>query len=90
MKLFSIYDVKAKFFLKIFTDSSSIAALRSFDAGVNETESVFSKFPDDFALMELADFDPNSGELTPLTHPVNLGSARTVLRDKPQQMSLKQ
>jgi len=88
MKLFSTYDVKAKFFVKLFQESSSIAALRGFDVAVNEADSIFSRFPDDFCLMEIAEFDQQTGALIPHTSPLNLGSARSVLRQPTEQNTL--
>lgn len=90
MKLFSVYDTKAQFFLQPFPETSTAAAIRGFDVAVNEGKSVFSKFPDDFCLMEIAEFDQKSGELVPHVSAQNLGSARTVLRNAPEQMSLTQ
>lgn len=80
MKIFSMYDRKAAFYIQPFSETSTIAALRGFDVAVNEGKSTFSRFPDDFELHELAFFDPQTGELTPHGKPQNLGSARTVLK----------
>lgn len=88
MKIFSIFDVKAKFFQRPFCDSSSAAAIRSFSIGVNEGDSVLKKFPDDFALMEIGSFNSETGQLIPLDHPLNLGSARTVYQEPQVQNSL--
>ena len=80
MKLFSVLDVKANAFLQPFADSSTISALRGFDVAVNEGKSTFSRFPDDFALMELAEFDQQTGIIKPHAAPMNLGTARSVYR----------
>lgn len=88
MKLFCVLDTKANFFMQPFPETSTIAALRGFDVAVNEGKSTFSKFPDDFCLMELAEFDQQTGELIPYTSPQNLGSARTVLKQPTAQNSL--
>lgn len=80
MKIFSMYDVKAQTFIQPFAETSTIAALRGFEVAVNEGKSTFQRFPDDFCLMELAEFDQDTGALTPLTTPNNLGSARSVLK----------
>jgi len=90
MKLFSVFDTKAQFYLQPFPETSTHAALRGFDVAVNEGKSTFSKFPDDFCLMELGEFDQQTGRLTPHVTPANLGSARTVLREQPRQMELHQ
>lgn len=88
MKLFSIYDTKAQFFLQPFPETSTIAALRGFEVAVNEGKSTFSRFPDDFALMEIATFDQQTGEIIPNASPQNLGSARSVLKQPSEQNSL--
>lgn len=88
MKIFCMYDTKAQTFIQPFVETSTIAALRGFEVAVNEGKSTFSRFPDDFCLMELADFDQNSGKITPLISPNNLGSARTVLKNPTIQNSL--
>lgn len=88
MKLFCVLDTKANFFMQPFPETSTIAALRGFDVAVNEGKSTFSKFPDDFCLMELAEFDQQTGELIPHATPQNLGSARTVLKLSSEQNSL--
>jgi len=88
MKLFAMHDIKAGFYLQPFPETSTIAALRGFEVAVNEGKSTFSRFPDDFALMELADFDQHTGELIPHAVPQNLGTARTVLKQATQQENL--
>lgn len=64
MKLFAMYDKKAGFYMQPFPDTSTIAALRGFEVAVNDSKSIFSRFPDDFELHELASFDQHSGEIT--------------------------
>lgn len=88
MKIFAMLDVKAQHYLQPFPETSTIAALRGFEVAVNEGKSTFSRFPDDFCLMELADFDQNTGAITPLISPNNLGSARTVLKQPAAQNGL--
>lgn len=88
MKIFAMYDTKAQHYLQPFPETSTIAALRGFEVAVNEGKSTFARFPDDFCLMELADFDQESGKITPLISPNNLGSARTVLKHPEVQNTL--
>lgn len=88
MKLFSMYDVKARNYIQPFSETSTIAALRGFEVAVNDGKSTFNRFPDDFCLMELGDFDSETGLITPATSPINLGSCRSVLRPAPEQNSL--
>jgi len=79
-KVFAILDVKANYFLKPFCDDSTVQALRGFEVAVNETGSTFNRFPDDFALCELAEFDDATGTIHPHGNPLNLGSGRTLLK----------
>lgn len=81
MKLFAVYDTKASFYLQPFPETSTVSALRGFDQAVNADKgSTFSRFPDDFALHELATFDQQTGEILVHDKPQNLGTARTVLK----------
>lgn len=82
MKLFAVLDVKAGYFLQPFSDSSTVGALRGFEVGANDPKSTFNRFPDDFALCELASFDVNTGELVPHAAPLNLATARSVIRNE--------
>lgn len=84
MKLFAVRDLKANMFLKPFSDTSTANACRGFDNVCNSPDSPFNRFPDDFALMELGDFDPVEGRFSPHDYPQNLGSARSMLRSKPE------
>ena len=88
MKIFAMYDTKANFYLQPFPETSTIAALRGFEVAVNEGKSTFNRFPDDFCLHELADFDQQTGVITVHAVPQNLGSARTVLKTPQDQNSL--
>lgn len=88
MKIFAMYDTKASYYLQPFPETSTIAALRGFEIAVNEGKSQFNRFPDDFCLHELADFDQQSGEISVYEKPQNLGSARTVLKNIPEQNSV--
>lgn len=84
MKLFAVLDLKAGFFMQPFPEQNTVSALRGFEVAVNESKSTFSQFPDDFALMELASFDQQTGEIVPHAAPLNLGTGRSVLRPDTQ------
>lgn len=88
MKLFCVYDVKANIYMQPFPEQSTISALRGFELAVNGKETIFSKFPDDFCLMELADFDQQTGQIHAHMTPLNMGSARTVLKQPTQESPL--
>ena len=88
MKLFSVLDVKSKSYLKLWAEKSTVEAVRGFNVTVNETDTMFKRFPDDFCLMEIGSWDQATGILTPLDSPLNLGSARTFLRESIDSPSL--
>jgi len=75
MKLFTILDHKTQFFHKPFASRSIPDALRDWEMVANDSESMISKFPNDYRLYQIADFDLNSGKLTVLEDRLDLGSA---------------
>lgn len=88
MKLVSVKDMKAQVFLQPNFQKSIPDALRSWEIISNEGESLISKFPNDFRLFHLANFDVNTGELHILQHPEDLGSAADFQKKPPAQSTL--
>jgi len=85
MKLFAIYDSKAKAYMNIVQEEHHVNAIRQFDRVVNESNSQLALYPDDFELHELADFDKITGDITPSKKCHAL--ARNVLRNSsPKEM----
>lgn len=74
-KVFTVYDSKADLWLNPFCMRSRGEALRSWAAVVNDEQSQFCKFPTDFSLFEVADFDDNNGNVIPHVAKVCLGTA---------------
>lgn len=81
MKMFSVLDVKAGFFMTPFCESSTVQALRGFEIGANDPKSTFNRFPDDFALMEFGEFNSQTGEFKLHAAPLNLSTARALIRN---------
>lgn len=61
MKLYSVYDKKAMFFDSPFCVENDVQAARSFDQAVNDPRSTLCKYPADFALYYLGEYDSSSG-----------------------------
>lgn len=81
MKLFSILDVKSGIFLRPFTETNTVSAIRGFELAVNKGgDSVIAQYPDDFALMELAHFDDQTGKIESHQAPVNIATGRSLVR----------
>lgn len=80
MKLFSVRDMKGQCFLTPHFQRSVADAIRQFEVVANEGESLISRFPNDFRLVHLADFDSDSGRLDVFETAKDLGSAADFLR----------
>lgn len=77
-QLFSVYDAAAKMFLEPFDARTIEEAMRRFRATVNHPEkSLISKYPEDYTLFHVGEFDQETGVLRPLDTPHSLGVAVT-------------
>lgn len=63
MKLFTIFDQKTKAFEIPFCAPNSDVAIRIIRGMASQEGHVFNKFPKDFSLWEVGDFDVQKGEL---------------------------
>lgn len=65
-KIVSVYDVKAEAFAQPVFVQSHGAAVRSFGEAVNNPakDNNFAKFPEDFTLFALGEFDDSTGIFT--------------------------
>lgn len=77
MKLFALRDLKSNLFLTPNFQRSIADATRSFSSMVNDSShpNMITQFPGDFRLYHLADFDSETGKLTVLDLPQDLGCA---------------
>lgn len=64
LKIFAIYDQKAKVFIPPFYAHNEGTALRQFSNAINSPDSDMSKYPEDFTLFLIGEFDDNKGEIT--------------------------
>lgn len=88
MKIFSIKDMKAQLHLQPFGDRDVTSAKRGFQITVNEGDNTIRRYPNEFRLLELADFDELTGEIMPHKHPVDHGAAADYIIATPQHPSL--
>ena len=75
MKMFSIYDHKAKAYQLPFYLRQSGEALREFSDLVNDEKSRVIKHPEDYTLFLLGEFDETTGEFQLEKTPSPLGKA---------------
>lgn len=73
--LYSIYDLKTLAYSPPFMAHANGDAIRSFQELINDKQSMPSKYPADFYLVKLGEFDERTGVLLPESHlePLVLG-----------------
>lgn len=74
-RVFTVYDSKAHAFLLPFFATTADVAIRMFAQAVNEENSNFWRYPDDFTLFEIGSYDDLEAKLMPLETPHSLGLA---------------
>lgn len=72
-KIFSVYDSKAKLFSTPFYSHNDKTAQRDFARAVNDPQSELSKFSEDYSLMELGEFEDDTGAFNIHSAPINHG-----------------
>lgn len=78
-KVFSVYDQKAESYgAPTFLETEGMA-LRAFSDVCADVKSPFAKYPEDFSLHLLGEYEPNSGKMIPLAQPKFLYSAASVV-----------
>lgn len=73
MLTFSIYDIKSEVYSKPFYDTTIGAAIRNFNDAAQDPQTTFNKHPEDFTLYQIGTFDDNTGNISALPEPVELG-----------------
>jgi hypothetical protein len=73
--LFTVYDSKAETYNKVLTFKTIGEAIRSFTEVANDIDTPFGKYPEDFTLFQIGEFDPHSGEIAPLLPQKTIGKA---------------
>jgi len=63
LKVFCVYDSKLKVWATPFFDRHAGSAVRGWEEHVNDGQSMPSKYPNDYTLFELGEFDDDSGKL---------------------------
>lgn len=74
-KVFSVYDNKAEAFMQPFFADTVGLALRAFQQNTENKDSVLNKYPNDFVLYEIGQFNDITGELENYETNKNLGIA---------------
>jgi len=75
MKTFSIHDSKAEAYLPPIFLKSVGEAIRAFQSSCEDVNSQFYKYPSDFTLVELGEFNETTAEIKSLPAPRILANA---------------
>lgn len=79
MKLFCVRDVKGDSFSAPMAAGTRLLMIRSFTEECNRKGSEFGKYPEDYSLYEIADFEPNSALIKPYSLPQLVTTASQVM-----------
>lgn len=71
----SVYDSMVNEYVKPGAVDTTGNAIRGFQQEANNPESNIFKYPDQYTLFHVADFDTDTGVFTPLQTPKSLGLA---------------
>ncbi len=82
LKMFAIYDSKAEAFIQPFFFPKAGLAIRSFASAANNADSDFNKHAGDYTLFEIGSVDQDTGKVTSLDAPKNLGTALTFITNE--------
>lgn len=74
-KVFAIYDGKAGAFMSPFCQPAVGLAVRMFTDLVADEKTTVCRYPSDFTLFQIGEFDDGKGVLAPLEPHLNLGLA---------------
>jgi len=74
-KMYTVYDSKAEAFLVPFFMRTKGEALRAWQQAVNDEQTQFSKYPSDFTLFEIGEYDDSTGTVVMHEAKISLGSA---------------
>lgn len=80
LKMFSVFDSKIQAYMNPFFARTAAEALRSFADAVNNSESNFCRFAEDFTLFEIGAWDDQTAKVELLPTPHSLGVAIQFLK----------
>jgi len=87
LKIFSVYDSKVNAYMTPFFMKSKGQAIRSFDELTNDPSTQINKWPADFTLMELGEYDDSNGSFQTLPVPTSCGTALEFKKEIQHRMS---
>jgi hypothetical protein len=80
LKMFSIRDQKGEVFHSPFFKNTMGEAERDFHTSVNDEKTMLNKYPEDFDLYYMGEYDNTEGKFAPLDTPQHMTKAVSVKR----------
>lgn len=74
VQMFTVYDSKAETFINPFFMMSKGEAIRGFTTMLNDKETAYGKYPADFTLFHIGEYEVTTGTLYPFNSKENLGN----------------
>jgi hypothetical protein len=74
LKVFTIYDQKTEAYKQPFFMTTKGEAIRGLLEVLDNPQHAFSKYPADFTIFELGEYDDSNGKMLPLPAPISHGS----------------
>jgi len=81
LKIFTVLDLKSDLFSAPFFSPTQASGVRAFSQACNDPASDFSKFPSDYELFEIGNWDDSSGNVED-TGKISLGLASRYIVSK--------
>lgn len=63
MKMFTVKDIKGDIYMQPFFVRTTALAIREIEQATNNPESIFNKYPEDYSLYEIGEFDQETAEV---------------------------
>lgn len=79
-KIYVVYDSAAKIFNKPFFMINDESAIRSIKVAAQE-ETTIARFPEDYTLFRLGDYDDENAQVNLATAPIRIGSVLELIKD---------
>lgn len=76
MKVYSVKDQKAQFFMNPFIQRNRGEAIRGFTQASSDPKTLFSQSPEDFDLFELGEWDETLGKISLHSSPEHVINAK--------------
>lgn len=67
MKIFSVHDKKAGYYMNPMYFKTPTEAIRAFEQGVTDEKTQLNKYPNDFTLVQLGEFNQDTGKIQTLS-----------------------